>query len=141
MPTVSTDVPEYQEPERLSGRYAFRCIRSVGQMEDDGVTLRNLILTWSCIDGPPLKDGESAMGREVTQFIPFYEKESWKDNYKASIKELKSKLFSFSEVDPSNWDTDTEFLGKELWAVCRPGEDINGLVVDQIRNFIGPYED
>ena len=140
MPTVSTDVPEYQEPERLGGRYAFRCTASKGLMEDDGVTLRNLILTWSCIDGPPLADGESAMGREITQFIPFYEKESWKQNYKDRIKALKSKLFTFADVDPSSWDTDTSFVGTELWAACRQGEDVNGIIQDQINDFAEPYE-
>ena len=139
MPTVEVNVPEYTEPERLKGKYAVRILRSHGLM-DDGGDLKNVVIDFMVIDGPNFSDGSSPLDREITLFVPFYEKDTWKDSYKKRMAELRSKLLTFGDVDASQFDTENDLVGKELWVACSPGTDPNDIVVDQIRDIVSKYE-
>lgn len=125
IPGASTmEVPSLPDP----GTYIVRCMKAV---ERDNAMRLDFII----VDGPDQKNGESAAGTRLSDFIQTSGYESHRDGGAFARQRIASVLAAF-EVDPDGDEIDTEdFEGAEVRVVVQHRKDNNGITRANIRHY------
>jgi len=146
MPVIEVEgIGDYHEPDVLKGRYGLKA----GRVNVAGL---NLAINWEIIDGEPTADGQSVMGREIVDFQPIVMKETWKESYKIGQTKKRNALFQAAgvELGAQSFETEEdfqsfmktladEFIGSEVEAVVGPGKDQYDVPRDEVKRYLGPY--